>query len=153
NFGYNSCKQSLEIVAIDINPYAVRCAKENAKLNGVADKMFFIQGDLLTPIRAGEKFDLVLFNAPYLPSELSEGEIWIEKAWAGGVNGRAIVDSFLQDIPAYVKEGGRILLMQSTLSDVDKTIKILMTKGFKTRIVAKRDLPFFETIMLIEAKH
>jgi len=32
---------------------AVRCAKLNAKLNSVSDKMFFIQGDLFTPLKAG----------------------------------------------------------------------------------------------------
>ena len=151
--GIVAANKASRVVAVDINPYAVCCAKENAKLNGVSDKMFFVQGNLFTPIRAEEKFDLILFNAPYLPSEPFEGEIWIEKAWAGGVNGRAVVNRFLHDFSAYLKEGGRVLLVQSTLADLDKTLEILKTKGFKTRIVTERDLPFFETITLIEAKH
>lgn len=151
--GIVAASKASSVAAVDINPYAVRCAKENAKLNGVADKMFLIQGDLFAPIKAGEKFDLILFNAPYLPIELSEGQIWIEKAWAGGVNGRAVLDRFLHDFPVHLKDGGRVLLMQSTLANPDKTLKILAAKGFKTRVVTKRDLPFFETITLIEAKH
>lgn len=151
--GIVAANKASKVVAVDINPYAVRCAKENAKLNGVADKMFIVQGDLFAPIKAGKRFDLILFNAPYLPTDLSEGQIWIEKAWAGGVNGRAVLDRFLHKFPMYLKEGGRVLLMQSTLANVDKTLNILEVKGFKTRIVAKRDLPFFETITLIEAKH
>ncbi|MEM1539042.1 MAG: class I SAM-dependent methyltransferase [Candidatus Bathyarchaeia archaeon] len=141
------------VIAVDINPHAVRCAKENARLNGVADKIFLVQGDLFAPVKVVKIFDLILFNAPYLPTDLSEGQSWIERAWAGGVNGRTVLDRFLDNFSAYLKDNGRVLLMQSTLADVDKTLKILAAKGFKTRIVVKRDLPFFETIMLIEAKH
>ncbi|MCS7115267.1 MAG: class I SAM-dependent methyltransferase [Nitrososphaerota archaeon] len=151
--GIVAADKASRVVAVDINPYAVRCAKENARLNGVANKMFLIQGDLFAPIKAGEKFDVILFNTPYLPIDLSEGQNWIEKAWAGGTNGRAVLDRFLNDFPVYLKDDGRVLLMQSTLANVDKTLKIFAAKGFKTRVVAKRDLPFFETIMLIEAKH
>ncbi|MEM3153143.1 MAG: class I SAM-dependent methyltransferase [Candidatus Bathyarchaeia archaeon] len=141
------------VIAVDINPHAVRCAKENARLNGVADKIFLVQGDLFAPVKVVKIFDLILFNAPYLPTDLSEGQSWIERAWAGGVNGRTVLDRFLDNFSAYLKDNGRVLLMQSTLADVDKTLKILAAKGFKTRIVVKCDLPFFETIMLIEAKH
>lgn len=151
--GIVAAKKASRVVAVDINPYAVHCAKENAELNDVADKMFFIQGDLFASIRSKEKFDLILFNAPYLPSESFEGKTWIEQAWTGGADGRAVIDRFLDDFSQYLKENGRVLLMQSTFADVDKTLKLLTTKGLKTRIVAQNDFPFFESLMLIEAKH
>lgn len=151
--GIVAAKKASRVVAVDINPYAVHCAKENAELNDVADKMFFIQGDLFASIRNKEKFDLILFNAPYLPSESFEGKTWIEQAWTGGADGRAVIDRFLDDFSQYLKENGRVLLMQSTFADVDKTLKLLTTKGLKTRIVAQNDFPFFESLTLIEAKH
>ncbi|MEM3760934.1 MAG: 50S ribosomal protein L11 methyltransferase, partial [Candidatus Bathyarchaeia archaeon] len=49
--GIIAAAKASHVVAVDINPYAVRCAKENAKLNHVIDKMSFIQGDLFTPLR------------------------------------------------------------------------------------------------------
>jgi len=150
--GIIAARNASRVVAIDISPYAVRCARENAKLNGVADKMFFIQGDLFTPLKAGEKFDLILFNAPYLPSEPLEGGTWIEWAWVGGADGRAVIDRFLHAFPEHLKAGGRVLLMQSTHANLDKTLQTLEDEGFKARVVAKRDLPFFETVALIEAK-
>lgn len=82
--GIIAAKKAAKVVAVDINPYAVRCARENAKLNHVIDKTFFVQGDLFAPIRKGEKFDLILFNAPYLPSERSEDDSWLGRAWTGG---------------------------------------------------------------------
>lgn len=151
--GIVAARKASRVVAVDINPYAVRCAKENAKLNDVGDKMFFIQGDLFAPVKTEEKFDLILFNAPYLPSEPSEGKTWIEQAWTGGTDGRAVINRFLYGFSQHLKKDGRVLLMQSTLADIDKTLKILIKKGLKTRIVARRDFPLFESIVLIEAKH
>lgn len=150
--GIVAAEKASQVLAVDISPQAVRCAKENAELNGVAEKMFFVQGDLFTAIRTEEKFDLILFNAPYLPSEPFESETWFGRAWAGGTNGRALIDRFVQEVSRHLKKDGRVLLLQSTLADINKTLKILEAENLEKRIVAKLDLPFFETIVLIEAK-
>lgn len=144
--------KAAEVIAVDINPYAVRCAKENAKLNGVADKMMFMQSNLFTPIKTEEKFDLILFNAPYLPSENSEDESWLRHAWTGGITGRQVIDQFIFEAPKYLKMNGCILLMQSTLSNVNKTLRGFKKNKLETSIIAKRALPFFEKLVLIKAK-
>ena len=150
--GIVAAEKASKVLAVDINAQAVRCSKANAKLNSVAGKMFFVQGDLFAPIRTGEKFDLILFNAPYLPSEPCESQTWFGRAWAGGTNGRAIIDRFIHEVPRHLEKDGRVLLLQSTLADINKTLKILEAEGLETRIAAKLDLPLFETIVLIEAK-
>jgi len=150
--GIVASEKAAEVVAVDINPYAVRCAKDNAKLNRVADKMFFVQGDLFTPIRTEEKFDLILFNAPYLPVEHKEDGSWLGCAWAGGASGRQVIDRFIYEAPKHLEQAGRIFLMQSTLSGVNETLKGFVEGGLKANIVAERDLPFFETMTLVEAK-
>jgi release factor glutamine methyltransferase len=114
--------------------------------------MAFIQGDLFTPLREAEKFDVILFNAPYLPADESEADSWIERAWAGGATGRQIVDRFISEAPRHLKRSGHILLMQSTLADVDKTVRRFEECGMRARVVADCALPFFEMIVLIEAK-
>jgi len=150
--GIIAADKAAKVVMVDINPYAVRCAKKNAKLNGGLAKMFFVQGDLFAPIRAEEKFDEILFNAPYLPSKPSEDISWLARAWAGGATGRQVIDRFICEGPEYVKENGCILLMQSTLSNVDKTLRRFGKFGLRTSIVAKRSLPFFEAIVLVKAE-
>jgi release factor glutamine methyltransferase len=150
--GIIAAGKAAEVVMVDVNPYAVRCAKENAKLNGVLDKMFFVQGDLFAPINAEEKFDEILFNAPYLPSKPSEDKSWLVRAWAGGATGRQVIDRFICEAPEYLKENGCILLMQSTLSNVNETLRRFRKSGLRTSVVAKRALPFFETIVLVKAE-
>lgn len=149
--GIIAAEEASKVVAVDINPYAVRCAKKNAKLNRVSDKIFFLQGDIFTAIRVEQKFDLIFLNAPYLPSEGSKGS-WLECAWSGGATGRQIIDRFICEAPKYLKKSGRIFLMQSTLSNLDETMRKFEENGFWTNVIAKRDLPFFETIVLIKAE-
>jgi len=150
--GILAAKKAWSVLAVDLNPYAIRCAKENSALNNVRGKMAFMQADLLTAFDANAKFDLVLFNAPYLPADESEAESWIGRSWAGGINGRQVIDRFISQAPSHLTPDGRILLMQSTLANVEETIDRFAQMGLKTTVEAERKLPFFETLTLIKAK-
>lgn len=151
--GIIAAKKASKVIAVDINPYAVHCAKMNAKLNEVNNKMFFLQGDLFSSIKTGTFFDLILFNPPYLPIEPKDNFSWIELAWAGGLNGRQVIQRFINDAPKYLERKGKILLLQSSLSDVKATLKSFKKNNLKASIVGKRRLPFFETIMIYKAEH
>jgi release factor glutamine methyltransferase len=80
--GVISANKASVVVAVDVNPHAIRCAKQNSAVNGVLDKMLFLQSDLFASIDGQTKFDLILFNSPYLPSENCETDFWIGRAWA-----------------------------------------------------------------------
>jgi release factor glutamine methyltransferase len=140
------------VLAADLNPYAIRCAKHNSTLNHVRAKMAFLQTDLFTAFNENAKFDLITFNAPYLPAPEHEAESWIGKAWAGGINGRQVIDRFISQTPLHLKLGGRILIMQSTLAGVEETINNFGRENVGARVIAQQKLPFFETLTLIEAK-
>ena len=55
-----------EITATDISAEAQAVAKANVARNGVADRVRFFKGDLLEAV-AGEHFDIVISNPPYVP--------------------------------------------------------------------------------------
>ena len=147
-----AAKTAGSVVAVDLNPYAIRCAKENAKHNRMMNKISFLQSDLFSALAAGTQFDVVLFNAPYLPSEKGEEASWIGRSWAGGASGREVVDRFIVEAPCYLKLKGRILLMQSTLTGVQETLSTFYAVSFDASVKAAQKLPFFETLTLIEAK-
>jgi release factor glutamine methyltransferase len=83
--GILAAKKACNVVAVDLNPYAIRCAKENSALNGLRGKIDFVQTSLFTALNSKAYFDLILFNAPYLPSDEAEVASWIGRAWAGGL--------------------------------------------------------------------
>jgi release factor glutamine methyltransferase len=150
--GILAAKKANEVIAVDLNPYAIRCAKENSALNGMRNKLVFVQASLFTALNPYATFDLILFNAPYLPSEEDEDASWIGRAWAGGVNGREVVDHFIAEVPAHLKSHGRVLLMQSTLTGVEETLSGFSSQGLTASVKAEHKLPFFETLTLIEAE-
>ncbi|MEM2942757.1 MAG: class I SAM-dependent methyltransferase [Candidatus Bathyarchaeia archaeon] len=141
-----AAEKAESVVGIDINPHAVRLAKSNAKLNGIRN-VDFIVGDLFSPLSG--RFDLVVMNPPYLPEEKVHTG-YLERSWNGGSDGRAVTDRFIDEVDRYLKKGGRVEIVQSSISRCDETIRRLCESGFKTRIVAERRL-FFERIALIEA--
>jgi release factor glutamine methyltransferase len=147
-----AAKQGAQVTAVDLNPYAIHCARANAKLNGVAGRVSFVRGDLFSALRLGVAFDVVLFNAPYLPSLEDEAETWLGRAWAGGADGRSVVDRFIAEVPAFLKPDGRVLLMQSTLTGVEATLAAFERQHLSAEVAASMPLPFFETLTLIEAK-
>jgi release factor glutamine methyltransferase len=150
--GILAAEKAATVFAVDLNPYAIRCAKQNSVLNNVDSKMAFMQADLLTAFDEKAKFNLILFNAPYLPAAEHDAKTWIGRSWAGGVNGRQVIDRFISQAQLHLKTSGRVLLIQSTLANVEETICKFGEHRLKARVKAERKLPFFETLSLIEAK-
>ncbi|WP_323737034.1 HemK2/MTQ2 family protein methyltransferase [Methanosphaera sp. ISO3-F5] len=136
------------VTSTDINPYAIKCAEANIKLNN-RDNITVIKSDLFDNING--KYDLILFNTPYLPvTDEEHVDDEYSKAWDGGENGREVIDKFLKQAPQYLKENGTIQLVQSSLSDNEKTIQTLKKLGLKAEITAIEHI-FFEDITLITA--
>jgi len=146
-------KRVKKVVATDINPYAVSCTQMNAKRNNVLAKMDIRCGNLFEPIKKSEKFDAIIFNAPYLPTNKSEKKNWIDNAWAGGENGRDIIDPFIYEAPKHLKKQGRIFLVQSSLSNIERTIQRFKECGLDAKVVAEKKFPFETIIVIIAVFH
>jgi len=149
--GILAAKKARKVAAVDINPHAVRCAKMNAKLNGVMGKMDIRLGNLFEAVNKKERFSLILFNAPYLPTEAGEQGTWIGRAWAGGPTGRQVIDEFISQASSHLRKDGRILLVQSTLSNVDETLRRLEKEGLQAKVIAEKKVAF-EKIVVIQAE-
>ena len=67
-----------QVIATDLNPYAVECAKITLELNGFQKRVAVLLGDLFAPVQ-GKTFDTILFNPPYFPYQASN---WISSAWS-----------------------------------------------------------------------
>ena len=101
-----------EVVASDISEAALSLAKENAAaLN--AD-IRFMQGDLFSPV-AGEKFDVIVSNPPYIPEGLRgclQAEVEREPALAlfAGDDGLDFYRRIAREAPAHLLPGGRLCI-------------------------------------------
>jgi release factor glutamine methyltransferase len=145
-----TAQRTKNVVATDINEHAIKCALKNT----ISNKTYNLelrQGDLFEPVQ-GEKFDLILFNTPYLPtSEDEKLDDELNDAFDGGLDGRETIDKFIDEVTDYLKENGRVQLVQSSLSDNEKTLQKLEAQGFEAEITA-REKCFFEEIVVITGK-
>jgi release factor glutamine methyltransferase len=146
-----AAEKAKKVIATDVNSFAVECATRNAVLNNVGDKVEVRQGDLFESVKPNEEFDVILFNAPYLPSEDWEEHDLVGRAWAGGTTGRKVIDRFIFEAPKYLRENGKVLLVQSTLSDVEQSLCMFIEQGLGAKVIAERKVEF-ETIVVIEAR-
>jgi release factor glutamine methyltransferase len=139
------------VVATDISPLALACARKNADAHSVSDLIDFRLGNLFEPVDV-DRFDLVIFNPPYLPVRDDEAiGAPIDLAWEAGPEGRAIIDPFLEGFSSHLVEDGRALFVQSSLSNIKKTLFALRTLDFKVDVVSRK-LPFEELFLIRAAK-
>ena len=145
----HAAKHASHVTATDINPYALECAKKNAELNNIKN-IQFIKSNLFANI--SKRYDIIIFNPPYLPQTKSEtSDDIIDCAWNGGKDGRETTDKFLDQTSLYLKETGQILILDSSKSKYKKTFDTLEKKGFTVKIVKRTSL-FFEELVVILAK-
>lgn len=140
---------SNSVLGLDINPAAVRCARANARGNGIKNAEFR-RGDLFRGL-VKERFDAIMFNPPYLPTsgpERIEGPL--NRAFDGGPDGRRVLDRFLSSFDRHLVPGGTLLLIQSSLNDKGKTVAALRSLGYRVRPV-KEERFFFERLWLLRA--
>jgi release factor glutamine methyltransferase len=143
----HASKLTDKVTATDINFDAIMLAESNFKANDI-DNIELLFGNLFEPVK-DRKFDVILFNTPYLPTE--EGEVLednLNYAFDGGLNGRTVIDLFLNEVKNHLNDGGIVQLIQSSLSDNDETLNKLDELGFIAEI-AKKEHYFFEDIVLI----
>lgn len=144
-----AARKARMVIATDVNPHALDCAVKNITINK-AYNVELRKGDLFEPVE-DEKFDLILFNTPYLPSDEDEAvDDELDAAWNGGFNGREVIDRFLAGVKDHLNPGGKVQLVQSSLTGNEKTLEKLEELGFKASITA-REKGFFEEIVVITA--
>ncbi|MFH0713649.1 MAG: HemK2/MTQ2 family protein methyltransferase [Candidatus Micrarchaeota archaeon] len=134
------------VTAVDLSKKALSCAEKNVEQNHVAtNKIKFINSNLFQKVNSKQKFDTIIFNPPYVPVEKSEIRDEESMAWHGGATGREILDKFLVQFPKFLAPNGKLLLLQSSLNNVDKTKEILQKLGFNCKEISSQAF-FFERI-------
>lgn len=108
-------KHANKVIGADIDAQAVDYCKNKYNI----DNLYFLQSDLFENIEG--KFDLILFNAPYLPSDPRAPDIALD----GGKRGYEVIQRFLGQAKGFLKTEGIILLLFSSLTKKGKVDELL----------------------------
>jgi release factor glutamine methyltransferase len=104
------------LVALDVSPEALDVARQNAAKNNFSDRIEFRQGDGFAALKAGEQFDLILSNPPYIASaeiETLQPEVRDHDprgALDGGADGLDFYRRLAAESGKFLKPHGKIML-------------------------------------------
>ena len=131
-----------KVLAVDIDDKVVKTLKER----GLRSK----KSNLFSNIKG--KFDLIIFNPPYLPYDKME-DAESSRITSGGRRGDEIIIGFWEDVNKYLNKGGIILIVLSSLTPKRRILKILKEKKLGKEVLSEKKL-FMEKIEVwkIEAK-
>lgn len=135
----------LEGHAVDISPDAVDMTKRTAALNSVP--LCVYEGSLFEPLDShterseAEKFDLVVFNPPYVPSSETDLNIGpLDLALAGGKNGSEVILRFLEVLPTHLSTDGHCIMVAIEANDIEALRQCGKAKGLVMKILAEKHL-------------
>jgi release factor glutamine methyltransferase len=101
---------------VDISGEALQLARENARRHGVAERIHLCRGNLLSGVRPGGRFALVVANLPYVPRaewEVLPRDIWEfepKEAIVAGDDGLELLRPLARQAHDYLEPGGWLAL-------------------------------------------
>lgn len=105
-----------DVVGLDISPAALEVAKANAAHHEVADRIEFLESDLLAATTSSQQFDFVVSNPPYV-SESEYAELSSEvrdheprTALVGGAQGTEIIERLVREAATVLKPAGWLIM-------------------------------------------
>jgi release factor glutamine methyltransferase len=126
------------VTAVDVSRRSALTARLNARLNGVSIRA--LRGDLLDPV-AGERFDLIVSNPPYVPAGDELPTRGAERGWDAGRDGRALLDRICAEAPERLRPGGKLLIVHSSVCDTDRTVEMLSEHGLVADVAGRERGP------------
>ena len=135
-------RKRARITATDISAGALELAARNAQRLGLADRIRLAEGDLFEPV-AGERFDLVVSNPPYLAGGEASGlapELAHEpeRALFSGPSGFEVLDRLVAAAPAVLEPGGWLAL--ETAPDQAEPVRAACERQGLVETAVVRDL-------------
>ena len=121
-----------EVVAIDINPHAVKCAAINVEKNELSEKITVRESDLFDNIQQ-EKFDVILFNPPFF--EEAPRTI-LDRAWRS----TNVAERLANQLGNHLTNDGRLLLFLSGDGPPDVFLKPLREKNYQISEIFYKDV-------------
>ncbi len=137
--GLAAARRGCAVVAVDINPSAIRCTRVNALLNNL--DVDARGGDLFAPVER-ERFDVVLFNPPYYRGVPRDS---LDRAWRSA----DVPERFAAELAAHLRPRGQALIVLSSDADPEMFLSCLTRNGLRHSVAARRD--FINEVMTVHA--
>jgi precorrin-6B methylase 2 len=129
------------VIGVDSAPDVVAVASRNAERHGVADVVTFLQGDLLDPVGAEVKADVIIGDVSGIPDAIAEESGWFPSRAGGGPRGSELPIRMLRAARQRLRAGGRLLLPTGTLQDEHAILRTARALYGRVTQLAERRIP------------
>ena len=141
--------EAARVTAVDISQPALDIARKNAEALSVARGVGFIHSDMFDNLPAGESFDILLCNPPYVSGDEMKTlganvKYEPEAALFGGADGLDFYRRIAEKYEAYIRPGGAVLLEIGAAQG--EAVKSLFGGGEILKDYAKLDRVYYKTI-------
>jgi methylase of polypeptide subunit release factors len=133
------------VTATDINFNAALATAENARANGLGDRVSVACSDLLSAFAPLPLFDVILSN---VPKHAGEARDLADRGWHAGPNYSGIAALFEQSRQR-LRPAGRLYFMVSSDSDLDLFQALIRRAGLQARVAYEHSI-FIESFVLYE---
>ena len=124
---------AVSLCGVDIEQEAVAISEALlAKLGYGASSQVFC-GDMWRPV-AGRRFGLVTANLPHFPMKSAELSGRLPSWSDGGIDGRRLLDPFLDGLPGHLAPGGRAVIAHNAFVDLERSCEKVERAGLSLRI-------------------
>ncbi|HWA78128.1 MAG TPA: peptide chain release factor N(5)-glutamine methyltransferase [Polyangiaceae bacterium] len=144
-------RRTWRVTGLDVSEAAARLARENAERLGAAFSTRWLVGDLYEPLAAGERFELITANPPYIPHadiatlDADVRDFEPHLALDGGADGLALLRRVIQHAPDYLAPAG-ILALEVGHDQASRVSELLEARGFQA-IESARDYGRIERVV------
>ena len=120
-----------KVIAIDINPEAVKFARMNVIANKLEHIISVLEGDLFAPLKQQPLFNTVLFTPPYM-----EGSPETDFEHALYDRNKQLIRRFFKEAGDYIKPDGYVQMLYSSISGQDRALEIAEQLGWEHTLMA-----------------
>ncbi|VVA97493.1 unnamed protein product [Arabis nemorensis] len=129
----------VHFLATDTNPIAARVTNETLEAHGVEADVICTDIASCLEKRLAGSVDVIVVNPPYVPTpDYEVGMEGIASAWAGGENGRTVIDKILPVVDLLLSEKGWFYLVTLTSNSPSEICLLMRKKGYASRIMVQR---------------
>jgi methylase of polypeptide subunit release factors len=121
------------LCGIDIEEDAVTSGMLLLAELGHGEMAEFYLGDMWLPV-LGRRFDLIVANLPHFPMERSDVPGRLPTWSAGGTDGRALLDPFLEGLAGHLKTDGRAIITHNGFVGLDRSREVLAGHGLELSV-------------------
>ena len=125
-----AASKAKRVLAVDVSPEAVNCARRNVALNSLTHRVKVIRSDVFDEVRG--RFDLILFDPPFRWT--TPRDVW---ETSSADSGYATLQRFLRECREFLTETGRIVVSFGTSGDLVYLKRLIRQNGLRRKQLLK----------------